>query len=126
MKVPDWVDIVKTSKSKELAPYDSDWYYTRCASIARHIYIRSPVGVGTITKIYGDRKRNGTKPSHFCRSAKGLARKALQTLEAVKIIEKCPDGGRKISVQGRRDLDRIAAVVRRTERKMKAAQVLTL
>ena len=29
LKVPDWVDIVKLSKHKELAPYDADWFYTR-------------------------------------------------------------------------------------------------
>lgn len=29
LKVPDWVDLVKTGKFKELAPYDSDWYYIR-------------------------------------------------------------------------------------------------
>ena len=53
VKIPEWADIVKTSVAKELAPYDEDWYYTRCASVARHIYVRSPVGVKTITKIYG-------------------------------------------------------------------------
>ena len=40
MKVPEWVDLVKTNVGKELAPYDEDWFYVRCASIARHIYIR--------------------------------------------------------------------------------------
>jgi ribosomal protein S19E (S16A) len=29
LKVPDWVDLVKTAKRKELAPYDPDWFYTR-------------------------------------------------------------------------------------------------
>ena len=53
MKFPEWVDVVKTASSKELAPYDQDWYYTRCASLARHIYIRAPVGVSTVCKIYG-------------------------------------------------------------------------
>ena len=53
VKLPEWVDIVKTNVAKELAPFDEDWYYTRLASIARHIYIRSPVGVSTVCKIYG-------------------------------------------------------------------------
>ena len=53
VKLPEWVDIVKTNVAKELAPYDEDWYFTRCASIARHIYIRAPVGVATVQKIYG-------------------------------------------------------------------------
>ena len=53
VKLPEWVDIVKTNVAKELAPFDEDWYYTRLASLARHIYIRSPVGVSTVCKIYG-------------------------------------------------------------------------
>ena len=57
MKLPEWVDLVKTNVAKELAPYDEDWYLTRCASIARHIYIRSPVGVSTVTKIYGSESK---------------------------------------------------------------------
>lgn len=58
VKLPEWVDIVKTNVSKELAPYDEDWYFTRCASIARHIYIRAPVGVATVQKIYGGMNEN--------------------------------------------------------------------
>ncbi|KDR19934.1 40S ribosomal protein S19 isoform X2 [Zootermopsis nevadensis] len=112
MKVPEWVDLVKSARFKELAPYDEDWYYTRCAALARHIYFRSPVGVGAVTKIFGGRQRNGVCPSHFCRGAGGVARKALQSLEQLKLIEKTGDGGRRLTVQGRRDLDRIAAQVR--------------
>ena len=61
--------------------------------------------------IIAGRQRNGVCPSHFCRGARGVARKALQSLEQLKLIEKTPDGGRKLTVQGRRDLDRIAAQV---------------
>lgn len=56
-----------------------------------------------------------------------MARKALQSLEALKLIEKAPDGGRKLTQQGRRDLDRIAAQVKAKEKKqLKAGAVLTL
>ncbi|CAH0560803.1 unnamed protein product [Brassicogethes aeneus] len=126
LRVPEWVDLVKTSRAKELAPYDPDWYYVRCAAVVRHIYIRSPVGVGSVTKIFGTRKRNGTKPSHFCRSAGNIGRKALQSLEALNLIEKSADGGRKLTQQGRRDLDRIAAQVNAKERKALKAGVLVL
>merc|ERR1711992_193891 len=51
VKLPEWVDLVKTNVAKELAPFDEDWYYIRLASMARHIYIRSPVGVSTVCKI---------------------------------------------------------------------------
>lgn len=29
IQLPSWVDLVKTAKFKELAPYDPDWYYVR-------------------------------------------------------------------------------------------------
>merc|ERR1719266_141312 len=111
VKLPEWVDIVKTNVAKELAPYDEDWYYTRLASMARHIYVRSPVGVATMTKIYGVRRNNGSCPSHWRRGSGSIARKGLQNLEQLKLVEKDANGGRKLTSHGRRDLDRIAAQI---------------
>ncbi|XP_041373713.1 40S ribosomal protein S19-like [Gigantopelta aegis] len=117
MKIPDWVDIVKLGIFKELAPYDEDWFYIRAASVCRHMYIRSPVGVGSLTKIYGANKSNGTCPSHYHRSSPSVARKVLQSLEGLKLIEKDPNnGGRKLTSQGRRDLDRIASQIKSKKR----------
>jgi len=116
VKLPEWVDLVKTNVAKELAPYDEDWYYTRLASMARHIYIRSPVGVSTMTKIYGVRRNNGSCPSHWRRGSGSIARKGLQALEQLKLVEKDANGGRKMSSQGRRDLDRIAAQIKQAKK----------
>merc|ERR1712122_357381 len=120
VKLPEWVDMVKTNVAKELAPYDDDWYYVRLASMARHIYVRSPVGVTTACKIYGVRRNNGSSPSHWRAGSGSIARKALQNLEALKLVEKDPNGGRKMSSQGRRDLDRIAAQVLAVSKKQVA------
>merc|ERR1712147_257670 len=76
---------------------------------ARHMYIRSPIGVSTVKKIYGIRSNNGSSPSHWAAGAGGVARKALQ---ALKLAEKDPNGGRRLTSQGRRDLDRIAAQIK--------------
>uniref|UniRef100_A0ABI7Z623 Small ribosomal subunit protein eS19 n=2 Tax=Felidae TaxID=9681 RepID=A0ABI7Z623_FELCA len=108
LKVPEWVDTVKLAKHKELAPYDENWFYTRAASTARHLYLRGGAGVGSMTKIYGGRQRNGVMPSHFSRGSKSVARRVLQALEGLKMVEKDQDGGRKLTPQGQRDLDRIA------------------
>merc|ERR1712111_253673 len=116
VKLPEWVDLVKTNVAKELAPYDEDWYYTRLASMARHIYVRSPVGVSTMTKIYGVRRNNGSCPSHWRRGSGSIARKGLQALEQLKLVEKDANGGRKMSSQGRRDLDRIAAQIKQAKK----------
>ena len=112
LKVPAWNDVVKTATFKELAPTDSDWFYVRCASIARHLYMRR-AGVGALTKVYGGRKSNGVKPSHFARSSSNILRKCMQALENVKLVEKYENGGRTLSRQGRRDLDRIAGQLER-------------
>ena len=73
------------------------WVFTVCpsahtASTARHLYLRGGVGVGSMTKIYGGRKRNGVCPSHFSRGSKNVARKVLQSLESLKMVEKDPNG----------------------------------
>lgn len=111
LKVPDWVDTVKLAKHKELAPYDENWFYTRAASTARHLYLRGGAGVGSMTKIYGGRQRNGVLRSHFSRGSQSVARRVLQALEGLKMVEKEQDGGRKLTPQGQRDLDRIAGQV---------------
>ena len=41
VKVPDWADVVKLAKHKELTLVDPDWYYVCAASIARRLCIRS-------------------------------------------------------------------------------------
>ncbi|XP_016978538.1 40S ribosomal protein S19b [Drosophila rhopaloa] len=106
--VPEQADYIKTAKFKETGPTDGDWFYIRCASIMRHLYLRSPSGVSALTKVYGGRKRNGARPSQFCTSSDGCIRKALQALEAARMVEKHPDGGRKLTPLGQRDMDRIA------------------
>lgn len=111
LRVPDNMDIVKTSKSKELSPSNNDWFYIRCASILRRMYHKGPIGVGGVKKLYGDRKRNGVCPSHFCRADGAVSRRAVQALENIKLIEKHPEGGRKLTAQGQRDLDRIASQI---------------
>lgn len=122
MELPEWVDIVKTARFKELPPYDLDWYYIRAgrkswsffnfmmglhyliipikidlfcypaASIARKIYLRQGIGVGGFQKIYGGRQRNGSCPPHFCKSSGAISRNILQQLEKMGIIDVDPKG----------------------------------
>ncbi|KAG5677219.1 hypothetical protein PVAND_006995 [Polypedilum vanderplanki] len=120
------MDIVKTSKAKDLGPVNSDWFYVRCASILRRMYHRGPIGVGGVKKIFGSRKRNGVCPSHYCRADGAVSRRALQALEHIKLIEKHSDGGRKLTPQGQRDLDRIASQIVATSRLVAKKEVLSI
>merc|ERR1712168_447892 len=111
LKVPEFVEIVKTSKAKEIGPTDADWFYTRAAAVARHVYLRPNTGVGAIRKVYGSAKNNGTRPSHFVRGSASVARKVLQSLEGIKMVSRDANGGRTLTSTGRRDMDRIAGQV---------------
>ncbi|VDD97347.1 unnamed protein product [Enterobius vermicularis] len=112
VKVPEWSDLVKLGCNKELAPVDPDWYYTRTASVARRLYIRSPTGKDWLWN-----KTRGVAPNHFVKASGTVIRKALQTLEAIKWVEKHPNGnGRILTRQGRKDLDRIASQLRQNAR----------
>jgi len=113
LELPKWIVYVKTSVSKELAPYDPDWYYLRAASIARKIYLRPSTSIADLQKVYGGNNRSGPRPSHFQKSSGAIARHIVKQLEKVGIVEKNPTskGGRKISTEGQRDLDRIAGTV---------------
>ncbi|KAG8686779.1 40S ribosomal protein S19 [Ceratobasidium sp. 395] len=111
LEVPIWVDLVKTGAYKEQAPYDPDWYYVRAAAVARHIYLRKHVGVGALAKLHGGRNRRGNRPSHHADASTNIQRKICQSLEKIGVLEHAPDGGRRISQDGQRDLDRIATAV---------------
>lgn len=111
LEVPKWVDLVKTGAHKELAPYDPDWWYVRAASVARHIYLRKGTGVGGLKKKYGGSKNRGNRPSHHKDASGSVARKVMQALEKIKVVELDPTGGRCISADGMKDLDRIAASI---------------
>lgn len=108
LEVPKWVDLVKTGAHKELAPYDPDWYYVRAAAIARHVYLRKGTGVGGLKKKYGGSINRGTRPSKHVNASGSVARKVMQSLEKISVLELDPNGGRVISPDGQKDLDRIA------------------
>jgi small subunit ribosomal protein S19e len=110
-ELPVWADTVKTATFKELAPYGDDWYYIRAASVARKVYLRPGVGVGTLRKWYGGNFRNGTRSEHFRKANAGIIRSVLLQLENMKVTEKTEGGGRRMTRVGQQDLDRIANAV---------------
>lgn len=114
---PQWVDLVKTSKSHQLAPLDDDWLYIRVASLARKIYVRPRTGVKLLTHIYGSKKQVGCKRPHHETAGGKIIRWSLQQLEKLKVIKKgrktdeLKVNSRVISKDGAKDLNRIATEV---------------
>lgn len=85
--------------------------FAPAAAVARHIYLRKTVGIGALTKVHGGRNRRGNRPSHHADASASVQRKVCQSLEKIGVLELSENGGRKISQDGQRDLDRIATAV---------------
>ncbi|MEX2701661.1 MAG: 30S ribosomal protein S19e [Candidatus Baldrarchaeia archaeon] len=112
IKPPEWAAYVKTGAHKENPPVDPDWWYIRCASILRKLYIHGPVGVSRLRTAYGGRKNRGVKPEHFRKGSGAIIRKILQQLEEAKLVEKADKSGRRLTPLGRSFLDRLAYEVK--------------
>jgi len=90
--------------------------FSLLAALARHIYLRKAVGIGALQKLHGGAKNNGFAPSHHASASGSVQRKVIQGLEGIGVLEKDPKGGRRISQDGMRDLDRIAVSVLESQR----------
>ena len=98
----------RTGVSKENLPEDKNWWYTRCASILRKIYVNNEVGVEKLRAEYGGKKNRGSKP-HKARSGSGsITRRALQQLEKGGYVSKIKGKGRVLTPKGRSFLDNTA------------------
>jgi len=104
---PSWAAFVKTGAHTEKIPQNKDWWYTRCASLLRKVYIHGPVGVSDLKSRYGGRKQIGYNLAHHKNAGGAIIRKALQQLEGAGYIVK-KNRGRLISEEGTRRIDRIA------------------
>jgi len=90
-----------------MPPQDIDWFYVRAASVARHVYLRKTVGVGRLRKVHGSAKNRGSRPSKHVDASGSVDRKIFQALEKIQVLEQDEEkGGRRITQQGQRDLDR--------------------
>ncbi len=106
---PEWALYVKTGAHKERAPDDPDWWYIRCASILRKIYLYGPIGTQKLRIQYGGRKRRGVKPNKFHKGSGSVVRTALQQLERAGFIRKQGSKGRVLTDVGRSYMDKVSA-----------------
>ena len=107
---PAWSNFVKTGVHKERKPEDVDWWYTRCASIIRRVYMDGPVGVMSLRTFYGGKKDRGVTPEVFRKGSGAIVRNALHQLEDAGYVEKVV-GGRVVTPAGRSFLDKISAEI---------------
>lgn len=107
---PEWSDIVKTGAFKERNPVNKDWWYARCASLLRKVYMMGPIGTQKLRRYYGGKKNRGHKPGKFFKGSGSVIRKAFHSLEKAQLIKKTdsPRKGRIISNKGQSFVDKTA------------------
>ncbi|MBS7639344.1 MAG: 30S ribosomal protein S19e [Candidatus Bathyarchaeia archaeon] len=113
VRPPEWALYVKTGSHAERAPQDPDWWYTRCASLLRKVYINGPIGVEHLRSEYGGRKDRGTRREHARKGGGAIIRKALQQLERAGLIETIKGRGRVITSEGRKLLDSLSSDIKK-------------
>lgn len=95
VKPPAWASYAKTGMHKQRPPTQEDWWYLRCAAIMRTCAKLGPIGVSKLRTKYGGKQDRGHKPGRSCRGSGNVIRKALQQLEAAKLLKQAQVGKRK-------------------------------
>lgn len=111
LTAPPWTPFVKTGASRERAPTQPDWWFTRSASVLRRIYLDGPVGVSRLRTYYGGRRRRGSASAHFRPGSGNILRKSLQQMETLGLLRSLPGRGRDLTPKGRALIDRLAREV---------------
>ncbi|NPE09129.1 MAG: 30S ribosomal protein S19e [Asgard group archaeon] len=107
---PEWASYVKTGSFKQHAPQNPDWWFVRCASLLRKVYVSGPIGTSHLRKAYGGLKHGRNSPEKSTRASGAVIRKALQQLESEGLITSSRKG-RTISAKGRSLLDKSSATL---------------
>lgn len=104
---PKYIEYVKSGAGRERQPTSPDFYYTRCASILRQVYMNGPIGVSKLRERYGNRKKHLVAKHHHVRAGGSIIKDAFDALEKKGYVKKAKKG-RVITSAGRSFLDKIA------------------
>ena len=104
---PEWAAYAKTGVHREMPPINPDWWYVRCASVLRRIYIDGPVGVSRLRSYYGGKQRKPVATPRFAKGSGSIVREALQQLEKAGYVKKIKLG-RLITPEGQAFMDNMS------------------
>lgn len=105
---PEWIAFVKTGAHADRPPSQRDWWYVRCASVLRKIYLHGPIGINQMRKIYGGGRPSGYGAAHHRKAGGAIIRSAVHSLENMGLVERTGNKGRAITPLGMKRLDNMA------------------
>jgi len=110
---PEESSYLRTGVSKENPPVNKDWWYARCASILRKLYIYNNIGIEHLRAEYGGKRDRGSKPYKARGGSGSIVRRALQQLEKAGYVTKIRGKGRVLTPKGRSFLDNTSHEVKK-------------
>ena len=113
IKPPEWAPFVKTGAYTQRAPENPDWWYVRCASLLRKVYIKGPIGIEHLRSEYGGRKDRGVRPEHTRKGSGAIVRNGLKQLEDANLVKTLKQRGRVVTPEGRRLLDLFSTEIKK-------------
>ena len=111
IKIPEWAYFVKTGTHAQRKPENPDWWYVRCSSILRRLYVEGNLGVGTMRSWYGGAKNRGSRPERHTKASGHILRTCLQQLEKAGYVKK-EKVGRLLTSEGRSFIDKHVVAVK--------------
>jgi len=109
IKPPEQLMFWKTASNAEIAPVDLEsFWFIRCASLLRKLYMRKVIGVNKLRKEYGGRNRNHVHKKHSVPASGAIIRRCLHQLEEINLVKKIEGKGRSLTPQGVSLLDKTA------------------
>jgi small subunit ribosomal protein S19e len=110
---PAWAPFAKTGIHAQRPPTNPDWWFVRCASILRKIYLKGPIGIEKLRQEYGGRIDRGAKPEHARKGSGAIVRKAMQQLQTAGLVKPLRNEGKIVTSEGRRLIDRLSTELKR-------------
>lgn len=107
MQRPQYVIFVKSGAGRERVPQSEDFWYARCASILRQVYLKGPIGVSRLRTKYGSKKGHVVHRHHHAKSGGSIIKDAFDALEKKGYI-KSTKQGRVITAGGKSFLDKLS------------------
>ena len=105
---PDASKFWKTASFKEKAPIDQEnFWFIRCASLLRKLYVNQEIGINKLRKEYGGRDKNHVHKKHKKPGSGAIIRRCLQQLQGVNLV-KSTEKGRVLTPAGISLLDKTA------------------
>ncbi|MEM3399432.1 MAG: 30S ribosomal protein S19e [Candidatus Micrarchaeia archaeon] len=111
IKAPQWLSFVKSGAHRERAPEQKNFWYIRCASMLRKMYVNGAMGVGDFRKAYGGRVKHGSRSERHGKAGGKIIRMGLQQLEKIGFVKKTKNG-RMLTEKGISFLNEVSAAIK--------------